>query len=553
MDKAYNHKADMWSLGCILYELTALTWAFQAKDMKQLFRRICRAEVQPVPSPYSQNLRQLVSALLSKEPGARPSTNAILKLPFVRERISRFLSECQIQHEFSHTVLHGQHLADQPNVVRQHVPQPAPSPALGGGGGGLLRRSPAAPSPYVPRPRMRPPVPRQSPAPQPKPAPQPQVRRPPERVDVKMAVQQALAKASPGVVKRAPSKAVVGKASPLARPSPWLEVKPSPAPRPRDEVGVVRVYNYNAARLLEAEPVVQPDMGAAARPLLVPPAPPVVVPPPAPPPQYQPRGASPPQPAVQASPAPAPSTPSQDEVRAARVRVMGQDYAKNLEAKMRDLQLRMQALGGGGEAKQREAAQPGGAAEPGEAQPPSQQQKSEEKQPVAPAATPAEQLRREAPALPASPKMVQRKDSSPAPRVKRQTPPQAVGKGGKKGGSPLAEAGKDKPARRRSSQDVLKVEQQGKRTPRKVSAEAPPAPRLGAADDASSAQAGMAASEARKAQRDKQREEMRALMAQHRQAASRLKTQGEAWGEEVPIMVGKLPDAKVMIQVPLIH
>lgn len=40
----------------------------------------------------------------------RPSINAILKKPFIQERIKKFLSESEVQAEFSHTVLHGEKL-----------------------------------------------------------------------------------------------------------------------------------------------------------------------------------------------------------------------------------------------------------------------------------------------------------------------------------------------------------------------------------------------------------------------------------------------------------
>ena len=40
----------------------------------------------------------------------RPSINAILKKPFIQERIRKFLSESEVQDEFSHTILHGQRL-----------------------------------------------------------------------------------------------------------------------------------------------------------------------------------------------------------------------------------------------------------------------------------------------------------------------------------------------------------------------------------------------------------------------------------------------------------
>ena len=39
----YNHKSDMWSLGCVLYELCALQLAFPAENFMALIQSICRS------------------------------------------------------------------------------------------------------------------------------------------------------------------------------------------------------------------------------------------------------------------------------------------------------------------------------------------------------------------------------------------------------------------------------------------------------------------------------------------------------------------------------
>ena len=64
LDKAYDHKSDIWSLGCVLYELTTLKHAFDAGNMHALVLKIIRGKYPAVPTSYSLDLRGLISSML---------------------------------------------------------------------------------------------------------------------------------------------------------------------------------------------------------------------------------------------------------------------------------------------------------------------------------------------------------------------------------------------------------------------------------------------------------------------------------------------------------
>ncbi|XP_063691739.1 serine/threonine-protein kinase Nek1-like isoform X2 [Bolinopsis microptera] len=105
-NRPYNNKSDVWALGCVLYELATLKHAFEAGNMKNLVMKIVRGNYPPVSTRYSRNLRGLISKLFERAPSARPSINAILRMPFIFERVKKFLPDDILQEEFSHTVLH---------------------------------------------------------------------------------------------------------------------------------------------------------------------------------------------------------------------------------------------------------------------------------------------------------------------------------------------------------------------------------------------------------------------------------------------------------------
>lgn len=41
-DQPYDQKSDMWSLGCVLYEIATLQPPFKANDMDGLFRKVLK-------------------------------------------------------------------------------------------------------------------------------------------------------------------------------------------------------------------------------------------------------------------------------------------------------------------------------------------------------------------------------------------------------------------------------------------------------------------------------------------------------------------------------
>uniref|UniRef100_W5MWI5 non-specific serine/threonine protein kinase n=1 Tax=Lepisosteus oculatus TaxID=7918 RepID=W5MWI5_LEPOC len=105
-NRPYNNKTDIWSLGCVLYELCTLKHPFEGSNLRQLVVKICRGRCEPIATRYSYDLRLLVSQLFKVSPRDRPSVNSVLKRPFLEKRIAKHLDPEVIKEEFSHTVLH---------------------------------------------------------------------------------------------------------------------------------------------------------------------------------------------------------------------------------------------------------------------------------------------------------------------------------------------------------------------------------------------------------------------------------------------------------------
>ncbi|KAI1391963.1 kinase-like protein [Hypoxylon trugodes] len=80
----YTLKSDIWSLGCIIYELCAREPPFNAKTHFQLIQKIKEGKVPALPNVYSAELMAVIRSCLKVNPDSRPDTASLLGLPVVR-------------------------------------------------------------------------------------------------------------------------------------------------------------------------------------------------------------------------------------------------------------------------------------------------------------------------------------------------------------------------------------------------------------------------------------------------------------------------------------
>jgi len=96
-DNGYNEKSDIWSLGCVIYELCNLHPPFQAANHLQLAMKIKDGKFNAVNAKYSSELRNVIERMLTVDVNKRVSVDDLLKHPHIAVRIR----EIRLQQQYA--------------------------------------------------------------------------------------------------------------------------------------------------------------------------------------------------------------------------------------------------------------------------------------------------------------------------------------------------------------------------------------------------------------------------------------------------------------------
>lgn len=102
-DQPYDSKSDIWSLGCVLYEMITLRPPFRAENMEGLYNKVIKGQINKIPDRFSPDLAEIVKMLIQVAPENRPNCgkdishinliiDQILKNPIIQKRIEYFKS-----------------------------------------------------------------------------------------------------------------------------------------------------------------------------------------------------------------------------------------------------------------------------------------------------------------------------------------------------------------------------------------------------------------------------------------------------------------------------
>ena len=89
-DEPYSYKSDLWSIGCVIYEMCELEPPFNGKDLDELFDKICIGKIRRINKCYSDELWRMILMLLQNEVKKRVNCDEFLESDLIQKKIYEF-------------------------------------------------------------------------------------------------------------------------------------------------------------------------------------------------------------------------------------------------------------------------------------------------------------------------------------------------------------------------------------------------------------------------------------------------------------------------------
>jgi NIMA (never in mitosis gene a)-related kinase len=98
-DEPYSYKSDLWSIGCVIYEMCALRPPFNGKDLDELFENVCKGKIKRISGIYSDELWEMILMLLQNDVEKRVDCNGFLNSEIIQNKIKELKDDPRTNYE----------------------------------------------------------------------------------------------------------------------------------------------------------------------------------------------------------------------------------------------------------------------------------------------------------------------------------------------------------------------------------------------------------------------------------------------------------------------
>ena len=101
-DLPYDYKCDIWSVGCIIYELCTSRPPFRGTSLKELGRNVINGYYLPI-SGFSNDIKEIIAKMLIVDPKRRASADELLNSDIIQRRIKNLGGNINIQDNYKNS------------------------------------------------------------------------------------------------------------------------------------------------------------------------------------------------------------------------------------------------------------------------------------------------------------------------------------------------------------------------------------------------------------------------------------------------------------------
>lgn len=117
-------RSDIWSAGCVIYEMALLKPPFRGEDMEGLYNKVTKGVYQRLPGHYSVDLNEFMGLMLKVNPKARYSAAELLSMPMIVEKINNAVNLKEIAEESKTNLLQTIKVPSNLQYLTDKLPKP---------------------------------------------------------------------------------------------------------------------------------------------------------------------------------------------------------------------------------------------------------------------------------------------------------------------------------------------------------------------------------------------------------------------------------------------